>query len=48
MLFKLIRGQKVKKIIGQYEENLFMLRYDEAVFTRDPGSGIKDQVEEGR
>ena len=35
MLFKLIRGEKVKKIIGEYEENLFMLRYDEAVFTRD-------------
>ncbi|MDP7555223.1 MAG: ATP-grasp domain-containing protein, partial [Nitrospinota bacterium] len=37
MLFKLIRGDKVKSIIGAYEENLFMLRYDEAVFTRDPG-----------
>ncbi len=39
MLFKLIRGDKVKSIIGAYEENLFMLRYDEAVFTRDPESG---------
>ena len=35
MLMKLIRGEKVKKIIGEYECNLFMLRYDEAVFKKN-------------
>lgn len=35
MLIKIIRGEKVKKIIGEYEKNLFMLRYDEAVFKKD-------------
>ena len=48
MLFKLIKGEKVKNIIGSYEKNLFMLRYDEAVFTRNPGSADRDQGAEDR
>ncbi len=35
MLIKMLRGEKVEKIIGQYEQNLFMLRYDEAIFKKD-------------
>ncbi len=43
MLFKLIRGEKVKNFIGAYEKNLFMLRYDEAVFRRDQGAEDRGQ-----
>lgn len=35
MLIKLIQGERVKKIIGKYKKNLFMLRYDEAVFKKN-------------
>lgn len=35
MLLKMIRGEKVEKILGKYEENLFMLRYDEAIFKKN-------------
>ena len=35
MLIELIKGKKVKKTMGEFEKNLFMLRYDEAVFRKD-------------
>lgn len=35
MLLKLLKGEKVDAAIGEYEENLFMLRYDEAIFKKD-------------
>ena len=48
MLIKLIKGEKVKKIIGEYEENLFMMRYDEAIFSKGRELEARGQGAGGR
>jgi len=32
LIIKLIKGEKVEPIIGEYKEGVLMLRYDEGIF----------------